>query len=56
MVLKVTVYLDNINDFAAFNRIYSSFFEDDPPSRAALQAGALPLGAKVMIEMIALRD
>jgi 2-iminobutanoate/2-iminopropanoate deaminase len=53
-VVKVTVYLSDIKDFAAFNEVYSEYFPDDPPARSAFQVAALPLGARVEIEMVAL--
>ena len=55
-VVKTTIYLADINDFAAVNEEYANFFPYDPPARATLQAAALPLGAQVMIEAIAVRD
>ncbi len=54
MVVKATVYLADINDFAAFNEVYGAYFVSDPPARSAFQVAALPLGARVEIEMIAL--
>jgi 2-iminobutanoate/2-iminopropanoate deaminase len=53
-VVKVTVYLSDINDFAEFNEVYSEHFPSDPPARSAFQVAALPLGALVEIEMVAL--
>jgi len=53
-VVKATVYLADMNDFAAFNGVYGSYFVSDPPARSAFQVAALPLGAAVEIEMIAL--
>ncbi len=52
-VMKVTVYLDKIADFAAMNEIYAKYFVDHKPARAAFEVGALPLGVAVEIEMIA---
>ncbi|MBX0297725.1 Rid family detoxifying hydrolase [Haloarcula nitratireducens] len=52
-VLKTTVYLDDIDDFDAFNEAYSEFFDEDPPARSAVGAGAVPKGAAVEIEAIA---
>ncbi|MBW1783475.1 MAG: AMP-binding protein [Deltaproteobacteria bacterium] len=52
-VVKATVYLADINDFAAFNGVYGSYFTSDPPARSAFQVAALPLGAAVEIEMVA---
>lgn len=56
MILKTTVYLGDMNDFGVFNSVYGSFFEDDPPARAAVQVARLPLDALVEIEAVALRD
>ena len=53
MVVKATVYLADINDFAAFNEVYGAYFVSDPPARSAFQVAALPLGAAVEIEMVA---
>ena len=54
-VVKATIFLADIADFKAVNAIYAEHFaEGVKPARAAVQAGALPLGAKVEIEMIAL--
>ncbi len=55
-VLKVTVYMKEIGDFAGFNKIYGDYFEADPPARATIQAADLPLGALLEIDAIALRD
>ena len=52
-VVKTTVLLKDINDFAAMNEVYAEFFTGDCPARAAFQAAALPRGAKVEIEAIA---
>jgi len=52
-VLKTTVYLDDIDDFDAFNEAYSEFFESEPPARSAVGVGAVPKGAAVEIEAIA---
>jgi len=52
-VVKATVFLADIADFAAFNSIYAEYFLSAPPARSAFQVGALPLGALVEIEMIA---
>ena len=52
--VKVTVYLSDIDDFPSMNAIYAQFFPEAPPARAAVQAAALPLGAKVMIDVVAL--
>ena len=52
-VLKTTVFLDDIDDFDAFNEAYGEYFEADPPARSAVEAGAVPKGAAVEIEAIA---
>lgn len=52
-VVKATVFLADINDFAAMNGVYGRYFSANPPARSAFQVGALPLGSKVEIEMIA---
>ena len=51
--VKTTVFLKDINDFAAMNAVYSEFFETDCPARSAVQVAALPKGALVEIEVIA---
>lgn len=53
-VVKATVLLQNINDFAAVNDVYSKYFPKNFPARAAYQAAALPKGAQVEIEAIAI--
>ncbi len=55
-VVKTTVFLADINDFAAFNAVYGEFFPDNPPARSTIQAGGLPVGALVEIEAIALLE
>lgn len=55
-VVKSTVLLDDIGNFARMNEVYKSFYRDDPPARAAYQAAALPLGAMIEIETIAVRN
>ncbi|WP_330633556.1 Rid family detoxifying hydrolase [Halocatena halophila] len=54
-VLKVTVYLDDIDDFEAMNQTYSEFFGTKPPARSAIEVGAVPKGAALEIEAIATR-
>ncbi len=53
-VVKTTVFLKSINDFAAMNAVYAEYFSDEPPARTTLQAAALPKNALVEIEAIAL--
>lgn len=52
-VVKCNVYLRDINDFAAMNEVYASFFTAPCPARTTIQAGALPGGIAVEIECIA---
>jgi len=52
-VLKVSVYLDDIDDFDAMNDAYKEYFQDNPPARSALEVSALPKGAAVEIEAVA---
>merc|ERR1712073_81670 len=52
-VVKTTVLLADINDFAAVNEVYKTFFRSNYPARAAYQVAALPRGARVEIEAVA---
>lgn len=52
-VLKVTVYLTDINDFEAMNSVYETFFDGDPPARSALGVAELPKGVSIEIEAVA---
>lgn len=54
-VVKTTVFLADIDDFAAMNEVYATFFPVHPPARSAFQVGRLPRGAAVEIEAIAVR-
>ena len=54
-VVKCNVYLRDINDFAAMNEVYETFFTAPFPARTTIQAGALPGGIAVEIECIAKR-
>ena len=51
-VVKTTVYLADMNDFAAMNRVYATWFADPAPARAAVQVARLPKDAQVEIEAI----
>jgi len=55
-VLKVTVYLDDIDDFEAMNDTYAGFFDEEPPARSAVEVANLPKGVGVEIEAIATSD
>jgi len=52
-VLKVTVFLDDIDDFEEMNTTYESFFDDEPPARSAVGVDELPKGVGVEVEAIA---
>lgn len=53
-VVKTTVFLSDMNHFAAMNEVYATFFSQNPPARSAVQVARLPLDALVEIETIAL--
>ncbi|HMK07845.1 MAG TPA: Rid family detoxifying hydrolase [Anaerolineales bacterium] len=52
-VVKTTVFLVDIGQFAAMNAVYAEFFPQDPPARSTIQVAALPGGASVEIEAVA---
>lgn len=52
-VVKTTVFLTNLADFAAMNEVYAKYFTADFPARSTIQVAALPKGANVEIEMVA---
>ena len=52
-VVKTTVFLSDMNDFAAMNAVYGKYFPSDPPARATVQVSRLPKDVKVEIELIA---
>jgi 2-iminobutanoate/2-iminopropanoate deaminase len=52
-VLKTTVFLTDLKDFAAMNQVYATYFQKDPPARSTVQVSALPLGAAIEIEVVA---
>jgi 2-iminobutanoate/2-iminopropanoate deaminase len=54
-VVKTTVFLADMGEFARMNAVYAEFFTENPPARSAVQAAALPLGGRVEIEAIAQR-
>jgi 2-iminobutanoate/2-iminopropanoate deaminase len=53
-VVKTTVFLADMSDFAAMNEVYGRYFPEDPPARATVQAARLPRDARVEIEVVAL--
>jgi len=52
-VLKTTVFLADIEDFGKFNQVYQHYFPSHPPARSCIQAGRLPKGMKVEVDVIA---
>ncbi len=52
-VVKTTVFVADLADFAAVNAIYAEYFTHDPPARSTVQVAALPAGAAVEIEVVA---
>jgi 2-iminobutanoate/2-iminopropanoate deaminase len=54
-VVKTTVFLTDLAEFANMNEVYAGFFGNAPPARSTIQVAALPGGALVEIEAIALR-
>jgi 2-iminobutanoate/2-iminopropanoate deaminase len=55
-VVKTTIFLRDMGDFAQVNTVYAEFFSENPPARSTVQVAALPKGAAVEIEVIALAD
>jgi 2-iminobutanoate/2-iminopropanoate deaminase len=53
-VVKTTVFLQSMNDFPAMNSVYAEFFPENPPARSTVAVAALPKGALVEIEAVAL--
>lgn len=54
-VVKTTVFLADMNDFAAMNQVYAEFFTAAPPARSTVQVARLPRDVRVEIEAVALR-
>ena len=55
-VLKTTVYLSNMNDFAEMNEVYAQYFSKSMPARSTVEVSRLPKDVKVEIDVIAYRD
>ncbi|MFW5867948.1 MAG: Rid family detoxifying hydrolase [Armatimonadota bacterium] len=53
-VVKTTVFLVDMQQFSEFNGIYAEYFDDAPPARSTIQVAALPLGAQIEVEAIAI--
>jgi 2-iminobutanoate/2-iminopropanoate deaminase len=56
LVVKTTVFLRDMAEFTRMNQIYAGFFQQEPPARSTIQVAALPKGAAVEIEAIALDE
>jgi len=54
-VVKTTIFLADIGDFPKVNAVYAGFFDNEPPARSTVQAGALPGGFLVEVEVLAAR-
>lgn len=54
-VVRTTVYLADMGEFAAMNEVYGTFFGDPAPARAAIQAAGLPRGVRVEIDCVAVK-
>jgi 2-iminobutanoate/2-iminopropanoate deaminase len=52
-VVRTTCFLRDLNDFAAFNQVYASYFDNDPPARSTVQVAKLPLDVMIEIDCIA---
>ena len=55
-IVKTTIFLTNLSDFQTVNEIYGSYFKKEPPARSTVQVPALPKGANVEIEVIAVAN
>jgi 2-iminobutanoate/2-iminopropanoate deaminase len=54
-VVKTTIYLIHMSDFAAVNEVYGSYFKEQPPARSTVAVAGLPKGVQVEIEVLAKR-
>lgn len=54
-VVKTTVFLDDINDFAAVNAVYAEYFQKEVPARSCVEVSKLPKGGLVEIEVVAVK-
>jgi 2-iminobutanoate/2-iminopropanoate deaminase len=55
-VVKTSVFLKDMEDFAAMNKVYAEYFKTEPPARACVQVGRLPRDVSVEIEVIAVYE
>lgn len=54
-VVKTTVFITDMGDFVTVNRIYKTYFTENPPARSCVEVGKLPAGALVEVEAVALK-
>ena len=54
-VVKTTVFLTDLNDFAPMNALYAELFPSNPPARSCVQVAKLPAGAKIEMEVVAIK-
>lgn len=54
-VVKVTVYMKDLNEFSAMNEIYSEYFKNSPPARTTVEVSRLPRDVKIEIDLIAVK-
>ena len=54
-IVKVTIFLTNLDDFVAVNGVYGSYFEIDPPARETVQVSRLPMNVPIEISCIAVK-
>ncbi len=55
-IIKTTVFMTDLGQFATMNEVYASYFKSEPPARSTVQVTALPKGARVEIEVIAVAN
>src|SRR5262249_39984876 len=55
-VVKTSIFLTSLGDFQTVNEIYGSYFKQDPPARSTVEVSALPKGANVEIEVVAMAN
>ncbi len=55
-VVKFTVFVTDLGNFPVLNQVFAQYFKEDPPARSAVQVAALPLGAELEIEAVAIRE
>lgn len=54
-IVKTTIFLKNMDEFSAVNEVYAEFFTSEPPARSTVEVSALPKGAPLEIEAVAVK-